>query len=246
MPTPPQQPPGNRPHAPGRPPCPPPAIPGRDSGEPRCPCPPGGSRPLPDPAAVRLYRVPESAPPYDAPAVADAGSGYLAGGPGQADPAPASGQNQSGQDQDSKDQDSKDESGQARPADGRGGASRPGRAGPAGGAGADGWPGQFAQVLAETLAGSRPPRQIVPWTTERARTHIRRLGAQLSAGQQPRVRRVVTCRPRQDVVEMTVIVGFGSRVRALAVRLERTEAAQAGPGRPARAARWLCTAVEAA
>src|SRR2546430_1731629 len=28
-----------------------------------------------------------------------------------------------------------------------------------------GWPGQFAQVLAETLAGSRPSRQLVPWTT---------------------------------------------------------------------------------
>jgi hypothetical protein len=101
-------------------------------------------------------------------------------------------------------------------------------------------------MLAETLAGSRPSRQIVPWTTERARTHIRRLGPQLSARQQPRIRRVITFRPACDVVEMTVIVGFGPRVRALAVRLEHTDATTGVPGRPARAARWLCTAVEAA
>ena len=108
-----------------------------------------------------------------------------------------------------------------------------------------GWPSQFAQVLAETLAGSRPPRQLVPWTTERARTHIRRLGAQLSAAEQPRIRRVITSRPASDVVEMAVIVGFGPRVRALAVRLEQA-GPTAAPGRPARPPRWVCTAVEAA
>ena len=104
-----------------------------------------------------------------------------------------------------------------------------------------GWPSQFAQVLAETLAGSRPPRQLVPWTTERARDRIRRLGPQLSAGQQPRVRRVVTFHPTADVMEMTVVVGFGKRVHALAVRLERADCGQA-----ARPGRWLCTTVEAA
>jgi hypothetical protein len=114
------------------------------------------------------------------------------------------------------------------------------------GPGPAGWPGQFAQVLAETLAGSRPPRQIVPWTTEHARTRIRRLGPQLAAGQRPRVRRVRTCQPAPDVVEMTVVVGFGTRVRALAVRLERSAPVAAAPGRAARAARWLCTEVEAA
>ncbi|MGE5134750.1 MAG: Rv3235 family protein [Gemmatimonadota bacterium] len=108
-----------------------------------------------------------------------------------------------------------------------------------------GWPGQFAQVLAETLAGSRPPRQLVPWTTQQARTHIRRLGAQLSAAERPRIRRVITSRPASDVVEMAVIVGFGPRVRALAVRLEQA-GPTAAPGRPARPPRWVCTAVEAA
>jgi hypothetical protein len=106
-------------------------------------------------------------------------------------------------------------------------------------------------VLAETLAGARPPGQIVPWTTQRARSNIQRLGPTLTAGQptarqRPLVRRVVTSRPSCDVLEMTVIVGFGPRIRALAVRLERSTPRSAAPGQAARAARWLCTAVEAA
>ena len=101
-------------------------------------------------------------------------------------------------------------------------------------------------VLAETLAGSRPQGQIVPWTTDQARKRIRQLGPMLAGGVQPRVRRVVTSRPTSSVVEMTVIVGFGSSVRALAVRLERDGPRGATPGRAARAARWVCTAIEAA
>jgi hypothetical protein len=116
-------------------------------------------------------------------------------------------------------------------------------------------------VLAETLAGSRSPRQLVPWTTERARERIQRLGPQLSAGQQPRIRRVMTCHPTADAIEMTVIVGFGTRVHALAVRLERADgrpeaagwAVRPGrprrpgqPGHPGQPGRWLCVAVEAA
>jgi hypothetical protein len=108
------------------------------------------------------------------------------------------------------------------------------------------WPSQFAQVLAETLAGSRPASQIVPWTTERARAHIRRLGPLLAAGQRPRVQRVITSRPAEDVVEVAAIIGFGSRTRALAARLELAGPRAAAPGRPAREARWLCTAIESA
>ncbi len=110
----------------------------------------------------------------------------------------------------------------------------------------DRWPSQFAQVLAETLAGSRPASQITPWTTERARAHIRRLGPLLAAEQRPRVQRVLTSRPVKDVVEVSVIVGFGSRTRALAARLERAGPQAATLSRPARQARWLCTAVESA
>ena len=108
------------------------------------------------------------------------------------------------------------------------------------------WPSQFAQVLAEALAGSRPASQMTPWTTERARAHIRRLGPLLAAGQRPRVQRVLTSRPMDDVVEIAVIVGFGPRTHALAARLERASPQAATPGRPGRQARWLCTAVESA
>jgi Family of unknown function (DUF6459) len=108
------------------------------------------------------------------------------------------------------------------------------------------WPSQFAQVLAETLAGARPPGQLNKWTTERARSRIRGLAPMLTADHQPRVRRVITSQPAPGVVEMSVVVGFGGRVRALAVRLERTQPQPARPGRAAQQARWLCTALEVA
>jgi hypothetical protein len=56
----------------------------------------------------------------------------------------------------------------------------------------------------------------------------------LATGHQPRIRRIVCSAPAVGVVELTVIVDLGTRVRAIAVRLERAE-----PG-------WRCTAVEAA
>ena len=213
---------------------------------PGCPNAPGGHRPLPDPAAVRLCLVPDSAPPYD-------------------DEVP-SGEPDRG----------RDTSGPAtgEPVEGRPVRGKPVRGKPTTGrpatATAPAWPSRFAQVLAETLAGSRPPRQIEPWTTQQAREHIHRLGPRMASAQRPRIRRVVTYRPASDVMEMAVVVGFGPRVRALAVRLERSASAggSAGPGAPVSrarptvsdvvpgqgepadhgdpAGRWVCTAVEAA
>jgi hypothetical protein len=43
---------------------------------------------------------------------------------------------------------------------------------------------------------------------------------------------------------MTVVLGFGARSRALAMRLEYRPGRPAAPGRPARPARWLCTDIE--
>jgi hypothetical protein len=222
------------------------------------------ARPLPDPEAVRLCLIPDPAPPFDGEAPATgpgeanrtrdasvaleagkqpAGAGQLTGpehsGAGRADtatpggdgagmpdgwlaPDVAAAQTAGGTEQRSTD------------------GARPGQE-PA-------WPSRFAQVLAETLAGSRHPRQIAPWTTQRARDHIQRLGAQMSSAQRPRVRRVIVFNPTADVVEMSVVVGFGHRVRALAVRLEQQSPGpvprhhQEAPTSP----RWLCTAVEAA
>ena len=110
-----------------------------------------------------------------------------------------------------------------------------------------GWPDRFAQVLTETLGGARPSDQLIPWTTERARSRIRSLGPMLAASRQrPRVQRVVTSRPAAGVVEMSVVAEFGGAVRALAVRLEHRPPRPASLGRPARPARWLCTALEVA
>ncbi|HEX6931543.1 MAG TPA: Rv3235 family protein [Streptosporangiaceae bacterium] len=118
------------------------------------------------------------------------------------------------------------------------------------------WPSQFAQVLSEALAGSRPASQLTPWTTEQARTRISQLGRVLTTPSQPRIRRVIVSSPVQGVLEMTIIVHVGSRARAVAVRLERPSAegvrsavqpdpnARRRPSPPASG--WVCTAIEAA
>ncbi len=68
----------------------------------------------------------------------------------------------------------------------------------------------------------------------------------LTAGQRPRLRRVVARHPAADVIEMTVLLSVGPQIRALAVRLERTAPRPASAGRPVRPGKWLCTQVEAA
>ena len=105
-------------------------------------------------------------------------------------------------------------------------------------------PRKFAQVIVEILAGSRPLRQTVGWTTDRVRVQIGDLTQVLASDQRPRIRRVVTSQPAASVVEMTVIVTFGARSRALAMRFEHLPARQPRPGLPARPARWLCTELE--
>jgi Family of unknown function (DUF6459) len=116
--------------------------------------------------------------------------------------------------------------------------------GPAVGASATVWPRRFAQAIVEVLAGTRPPKQLASHTTEPVRAQIGLLSRSLAAGQRPTIRRIVTTRPVARVVEMTVVLGFGPRSRALAMRLEYLPGRPATPGRPARPARWLCTAIE--
>jgi hypothetical protein len=116
------------------------------------------------------------------------------------------------------------------------------------------WPQQFARLLTEALAGARPVRQILPWTSERGRVHLHRLMPLFGGGQRPRLLRVIATRPTREVIEMTVIVGVGMRTRALAIRLEqatprplRVPGSHAAPElEPATALRWVCTDIEAA
>jgi Family of unknown function (DUF6459) len=108
------------------------------------------------------------------------------------------------------------------------------------------WPTQIAQAIVETLAGTRPLRQIFPWTTEGTQARIKRLSARYGTDTRPRIQRVLTSRPSARAMELTVIAGFGTRTRALAMRFEHVPARQGAPGRPGRQARWLCTDLETA
>jgi hypothetical protein len=64
----------------------------------------------------------------------------------------------------------------------------------------------------------------------------------LATDQRPKVRRIMTSAPAADVLEMTAVVGFGPRVRVLALRLEREQARSYRQG----SSRWCCTAIESA
>ena len=181
---------------------------------------PGRQAPLPDAVAVRRLAVPDPAPPYDDEISDD---NLYAGNEVIVAPAVPGTDHEPGA-----------SSGGSQRLDP---AADPPRPDPA-----DGWPSQFAQVLAETLAGSRPAKQLTPWTTEQARRRIRQLGPMLASDQRPRVRRVITSAPAAGVLEMTAVVGFGPRVRALALRLEREQARPYRQG----GSRWCCTAIESA
>src|ERR1700744_880938 len=200
-------------------------------------------RPWPDPMAIRLVPVPDCNPPYDDelpggrilvslvhPLVSDDdGPSPAARGDDDAGPAdPGTGDPGRPRDQDAVES-------------GRHGDRSTERGDELGQ-----WPSQFAQVLAETLAGARPASQLTPWTTERARAHIRRLGPVLGAGRRPRVQRVHASQPANDVVEVALVAEFGPRTRAVAARLERTRALPDRPGRPGRASPWLGTEIESA
>jgi hypothetical protein len=199
---------------------------------------PPGARIGPGMLALRVATVPDGAPPYDCethgagcPAIRDAARTSLdAGSP--APMAAALAPSLAATSQAAVSQAAASQAG-----------AIPG-ASPAAGMTA-GWPRQFAQVVVETLAGVRPARQILPWTTDRARAQLRRLGPLLVCDQRPKIQRVVTSRPTARVVEMTVVVNFGVRTRALAMRFEHVAGRQAAPGLPARPARWLCTEIEA-
>jgi hypothetical protein len=107
------------------------------------------------------------------------------------------------------------------------------------------WPRQMAVAIVETLAGLRPDTQLIPLTTDRVRARIRGVAPCLRSDCRPTITRIVASRPAAGVVEMTVVVDFGPRSRALAMRFEHAAGRQATPGRPERPARWLCTAIEA-
>jgi len=170
--------------------------------------------------AIRRVAVPLAAPPYDD--EPEGNEGFFARGPAPAHGAPGAADETARQ-----------------PRAGLQSGPPQNSPGPAQPPGPDprGWPSQFAQILAETLAGSRPTRQLTQWTTEQTRRQIQRLGPVFATGQRPRVRRIMTSAPASGVLELTAVVGFGPRVRVLALRLERDETIPS---------RWCCTAIDSA
>jgi hypothetical protein len=228
---------------PQQPPAPAPEIPARPAVVPILPTrirQPGRQAPLPDAVAVRRLTVPDPAPPFDDEVLAltagNVPAAASAAGPDAAGQAPDQARRACDADGESSSPPRPPGASGGRP----GGATRP----DPGGA----WPSQFAQVLAETLAGSRPAHQLTPWTTEQARKRIRQLGPMLATDQRPKVRRVLTSAPAAGVLEMTAVVGFGPKVRALALRLEREQARpyQQASGYKQAGDRWCCTAIESA
>ena len=103
---------------------------------------------------------------------------------------------------------------------------------------------QYAQAIVEILAGSRPLRQTIGWTTNRVRAQIGDLARVLASDQRPRIKRIVASQPAASVVEMTVVINFGGRSRGLAMRFEQMPARRPAPGLPGRPARWFCTELE--
>jgi hypothetical protein len=187
---------------------------------------PEPGRPAGPAGTIRQRVVPQVGPPYD-----DEPGGFPAGthdeGNGGLAPAPAwTPRGRPGHERDPDQpvsRDSADQDASRRDPDNHGTDAGP-------------WPGQFAQILAETLAGARPQRQLAPWTTEQARRQIRQLGPLFATGERPLVRRIMTAAPTSGVLELTAVVGLGPRVRVLALRMERQRTGRA----------WCCTAIESA
>jgi hypothetical protein len=225
-----------------------PELPGRPTVIPMLPTrvqQPGRRAPLPDAVAVRRCAVPDTAPPFDDEIPSATGHNVpdsaVHDGNGAVTPPVACPPGQGDAEPDRRKPDAAEselaEPGEPPAAGSADDGSSPRPPGPA----AD-WPSQFAQVLAETLAGSRPARQLTPWTSEQARKRIRQLGPMLATDQRPKVRRIMTSSPAANVLEMTAVVRFGPRVRVLALRLEREQGRAYRHG----GSRWCCTAIESA
>jgi len=108
---------------------------------------------------------------------------------------------------------------------------------------AEQWVWSLVQACVEIVLGERPATQVIRWTTQEvqndlvararilARTSVHRHGT-MRAPVRPQVHRVRVSFITEAVVEFTVTVRYGARVRAIAGRLD------------AQADRWVCTALQ--
>jgi Family of unknown function (DUF6459) len=101
------------------------------------------------------------------------------------------------------------------------------------------WSAQLAQGLVEVLAGVRPLAQLAPWVTEvvfadlqpRVRAAARR-NDRATGRTRAQLRTIRLCEPADGVAEVSAVVQYGNRYRALALRLEGLDG------------RWRCTALQ--
>jgi hypothetical protein len=101
------------------------------------------------------------------------------------------------------------------------------------------WTARLTQALLEVLAGVRPLPQLAPWVTEevyaglapRVRAAVRRTG-RVGPPTRAVLRTLRVCEPVDGVAEATAVVQYGSRCRALALRLEGLDG------------RWRCTTLQ--
>ncbi len=106
------------------------------------------------------------------------------------------------------------------------------------------WAAQFVQAAVEVATGRRPVTQLVRWTSEdvralltrRAALSARRQASRPGAAAGPARRTVVSSarafQPCAGVVEASVVLADGDRVRAVALRMEGLDG------------RWRVTALE--
>jgi hypothetical protein len=90
------------------------------------------------------------------------------------------------------------------------------------------WAASLAVAAAQTVHGSRPPAQLHRWVTKdiyegflsksQARARMARTGEQSRMHLQ--VKRIRICQPSDAAIEAAVVIDYGHRSRAVAIRLE--------------------------
>ncbi|MCO5969158.1 Rv3235 family protein [Actinoallomurus soli] len=92
----------------------------------------------------------------------------------------------------------------------------------------------IARLVLEVLAGVRPYHHLAGRTTPELFEHLDGFAARMRTRVFPRLGTVRVCAPAPGVAEVTALASFGSRVHALALRLEQERG------------RWRCAAIETA
>ncbi len=101
----------------------------------------------------------------------------------------------------------------------------------------DAWARRLITALLETMDGLRPATQLSRWITPDIRERVARRGVlarqrHQRPGGAPQVRALRVCEPADGIAEVAAVIGYRSRVRALALRMSGVDG------------RWLITVFE--